>query len=448
MNNEQELIVGLDIGSTKICVVVGCINENDRLEILGMGKAPSVGVEKGFIANIDQTVEAIRMAITEAEKQSDVNINVVNVGIAGKQIQTQLHPGVITRPNADQVISIEDINRLAEDMYRTLTPSGTEIIHVIPQEYVVDYQTGIKEPVGRIGVKLGADFNIVTAQMQGISHLKKCLQKANLTLGSLVLESIAAGMSVLSKEEKEAGVAIIDIGGDTTEIAVFHENLIRFTSAVPFGGNVITSDIRQGCRTTPPQAEMLKVKHGKSLANEANLLDVVVIPGLRDFPPKEISVRNLSAIIEARMEEIIEMVYAQILKSGLDRNLAGGIVLTGGGANLQFIKEHFELMTGIGTRIGNPNEYLASANSQIKSPEFATAVGLVLAGFRALDERENRYLKTKNQSPNHNNKRIVQKTENTAKSEKPKEKGKGLFGNWIDKAKGLLMDDMENQGEY
>lgn len=442
----DQIIVGLDIGSTKVCAVVGRMDNDGLLEILGMGKSVSEGVKKGVIENIDQTVIAIKEAISEAEKQSQIDIKVVNTGVSGNHIQTQREFGVITRNLNDNEISIEDINRLSKDMYRLVTPPGSEIIHVIPQEYTIDYQAHIKEPVGRIGVKLGADFNIITAQSNAINNIKKCMSKSNLHDDNMVLVSIASSLSVLSREEKDAGVAVIDIGGDTTDIAIIHENIIRYTASIPFGGNIITNDIKKGCMIMPAQAELLKIKHGKAISSEANLMDVVVIPGLRDRSAKEISVKNLAHIIEARMEEIIEMIYAKLSESGLDKALAGGLVLTGGGANLSFIKELFEWVTGINTRIGNPNEYMGkNVTGIIKQPEFATAVGLVLAGFRALDERENRYLQMKNQTPSHNNIRTKTEPVDPRKSDSFKP---GFLGNLFGKAKNLLMDDFDNQGEY
>jgi cell division protein FtsA len=434
----------LDIGSTKVCVVVGKANNHENLEILGVGKSVSEGVHKGKIENIDQTVMAIQKAIQEAEAQSNINIKVVNAGIAGNHIQTQREAGSITRAQPNQTISVEDINRLATDMYKTLTPVGTEIIHVIPQEYTIDYKQHIMEPVGRVGVKLGADFNIITAQTAAVSHLKQCLGQLDLHLENLILESISSSMSVLSREEKEAGVAVIDIGGDTTEIAIYHENIIRHTATVPFGGSIVTSDIKKGCYIMQAQAEMLKVRFGKAIAEHARPNEVVVIPGLRGQSSKEISLHNLAQIIQARMEELVEMIYAQILRSGLDKVLTGGLVLTGGCANLSHLNNLFEWITGMPTRIGNPNEYITSAGSQLKRPEYANAVGLVLAGFRALDERENRYLKIKNQNPSHNNNlSTIARTEIKHETDKP-----NLLKSWWGKARKFLTDDIDDIQEY
>ena len=444
---EDKIIAGLDIGSTKICAIVGRMNPDETLEILGIGKCPCKGVERGVIANLDRTAEAIRLAKQEAENQSGIDIQVVNVGIAGKHIRTQPEFGSITRQSDEEVISVDDINHLATDMYRTVTPDGTEIIHVIPQEYTVNFQTGIKDPVGRRGIKLGANFNIITAHTEAVSNLRRCLKMVNLEMENLLLESIAAGMAVANEEEKEAGVAIIDIGGDTTEIAVYYENILRYTGAVPFGGNVITRDIQQGCNIMPHQAELLKVRHGKALAEQASTAEIVVIQGIRGNSAKEISVHNLSQIIQARAEEIVEFVYVELVKSGYHKKLGAGIVLTGGGANLQFLKELFEATTGLQTRLGNPSEYLNLASqhlSHLKKPEFATATGLVLAGFRASDERENRYLKTKVQN---NGKQKNQKTPKTP-FQKPDKERSNFLKDFFDKARIFLLDDSENQDKY
>ena len=323
MQKDRDVVVGLDIGSTKISVVVGCQDDFGNLEILGMGNAPSEGVIRGLVTNIDKTVNGIQRAIAEAEAQSNINIRVVNVGIAGQHIKCLRQHGSITRESSDREISAEDIARLTNDMYRIVIPPGSEIIHVIPQDYTVDYEEGIRDPVGMSGVKLEADFHLITAQTNAISNIHKCIRRANLELHALMLEPIASSLAVLTDEEREAGVALVDIGGGTTDVAVYYDNIIRHTAVVPFGGSILTSDIKQGCMIMQNQAEALKVKFGKALSQEASANEVVSIPGLKNRPPKEISVKNLAYIIEARMEEIVEMVYAEIVRSGYENRLAG-----------------------------------------------------------------------------------------------------------------------------
>ncbi len=432
---DDKIIVGLDIGTTKICAIVGRKNEYGKLEVLGMGKAVSDGVIRGIVTNIDKTVSAIRKAIEDAGEQSGIDINVVNVGIAGQHIRSSIHHGSITRSSTDDEITIEDVNKLTNDMYRIVIPPGSEIIHVMPQDYIVDYEEGIRDPVGMSGVKLEADFHVITAQTNAINNINKCVRRAGLKIENLILEPLGSSLSVLSEEEKEAGVCLVDIGGGTTDIAIFFDNIIRHTAVIPFGGNIITSDIKQGCMVMNHQAELLKTKFGKAIAEEASPNEIISIPGLRNRPPKEISIKNLACIIEARMEEIIEIVHAEIITSGYDQKLAGGIVITGGGALLQNLKQLFEYMTGMDTRVGYPNEHLGRSKVEAaKSPMFSTTIGLVLSGFRAIDERENRY----------------NEALSTGKFDKSYafSGGGDFFKKILEKTKGLLIDDLDGKKDY
>lgn len=431
MQNDK-IVVGLDIGTTKVCALVGRKNEFGKLEILGMGKAVSEGVVRGMVSNIDKTVEAIKKAIRQAEEQSGINIGVVNVGIAGQHIKSLLHNGSITRQVTDHEITAEDVNRLTNDMYRLVTPPGSEIIHVMPQEYKVDYEEGIIDPVGMSGVRLEGNFHIITAQSNAINNINKCITRAGLAVDHLILEPLASCMSVLSDEEKEAGVVLVDIGGGTTDLAIFKDNIIRHTAVLPFGGNIITSDIKQGCMVMQNQAEQLKVKFGKAIADEASENEIVSIPGLRDRTPKEISLKNLAYIIEARMEEIVELIYAEIMRSGYGSTLAAGIVITGGGSQLQNLVQLVEYITGMDTRIGYPNEHLGKSKiDAVKSPMYATSVGLVLAGYQSIDQMAAGYTETQEQTEY---KKPVQK------ASKDKENNGGLF----QILKGFLSDDIDN----
>jgi cell division protein FtsA len=406
MENEN-LIVGLDIGTTKICVIIGRKNEYGKLEVLGMGKAVSDGVDRGVVTNIDKTVHAIEKAVEEASEMANVDIAEVIVGIAGQHIQSKIHRGGIMRPPSEDEITVEDVRRLSGEMENILIPPGNTIIHVMPQNYTVDYESDIKDPVGMSGTKLEADFHIITAQTAAINNINRCVKRANLSSKQLILEPLASSLSVLSEEEKEAGICLVDIGGGTTDIAIFYENIIRHTAVIPLGGNIITKDIKEGCMVMQNQAELLKTKFGKAIAEEANPNEIVSIPGLKNRSPKEISIRNLAAIIQARMEEIIEIVQHEIMQSGHYKKLAGGIVLTGGGSQMQFISQLFEYMTGLDTRIGYPNEHLGkSVIEDVKSPMYATTVGLVLAGFKSLDEREEAYRKRVGYSEKNNQKEL------------------------------------------
>ena len=380
----SKIIVGLDIGTTKIACFVGRKNEHGKIEILSMGKSESLGVTRGMVSNIDKTIKSIREAVDEAESriEGDLTIKVVNVGIAGQHIKSIQHRGIHTRTSLENEISQSDINALIDDMYRLAMLPGEEIIKVLPQEYIIDNEQGIKDPIGMSGVRLEANFHIITGNVGASMNINKCVQRAGLNVKDIILEPIASAQSVLTDEEKEAGVVLVDIGGGTTDVAIFHEGIIRHTAVIPFGGNVITEDIKEGCTIMKRQAEMLKQKFGSALASESQDNEVVAIPGLRGRAPKEITLRNLASIIQARMEEIIELVHYEIKNSGYEKKLIGGIVVTGGGSQLRHITQLFEYVTAMDTRIGYPTEHLANNNTEaMKSPMYATGIGLVLQGF-------------------------------------------------------------------
>ena len=383
----SEIVVGLDIGTTKIAVIVGRKNEFGKIEILGLGKSDSVGVSRGVVLNIEQTVQSIKAAVAEAENKSGVDIKVVNVGIAGQHIKSLQHRGIKTRDSLDEEISQKDIDALIDDMYKLVMLPGEEIIHVLPQEYIVDSEQGIKNPIGMSGIRLEANFHIITGQIAAAKNIYKCVNKAGLEVAELTLEPLASADAVLSDEEKEAGVVLVDIGGGTTDIAIFQDGIIRHTAVIPFGGNVITEDIKEGCTIIKGQAELLKIKFGSALASESQENEIVSIPGLRGRPHKEISVKNLAHIIQARMEEIVEHVYYEIKNSGYEKKLIAGIVVTGGGSQLKHITQLMEYITGMDTRVGYPNEHLAKGSEDVTSPMFATGVGLVMKGLQAIERK-------------------------------------------------------------
>jgi len=383
--HNDELVVGLDIGTTKIACFVGRRNEHGKIEILGYGKSESVGVSRGVVANIERTVESIRKAIDEAERTSGVAIEVVNVGIAGQHIKSQQTRGQRTRDDLESEISNEDIQALIQDMYKQVMQPGEEILHVLPQEYTVDNEQGIKEPVGMSGIRLEANFHLIIGQIAAIRNIYRCIQKANLTVDQLILEPLASSAAVLSEEEKEAGVALVDIGGGTTDIAIFQDGIIRHTAVIPFGGNVLTEDIRQGCLIMKKQAEQLKQRFGSAISTEMKDNEIVCIPGLQGRNAREISLKNLAAIIEARMTEIIEHVHFEIRNSGFSDQLIGGVVLTGGGSQLRHVTQLFQYVTGLDCRVGYPSEHLAEApDAHATAPTFATGVGLVIKGYDRL----------------------------------------------------------------
>jgi cell division protein FtsA len=380
---EENIYVGLDIGTTKIVAIVGRRNENGKIEILGYGKSESVGVMRGQVVNIDRTVQSIKVAVEEAEAQTGIKIKKVNVGIAGQHIRSIQHHGLRTLESRETEITQNDIDSLIDSMYKLAMLPGEEIIHVIPQEYEIDNENGIKEPVGMCGNRLGAKFHIITGQVSAINNLVKCVKKAGLEIAELTLEPLASAEAVLNDEEKEAGVVLVDIGGGTTDIAIFQDSIIRHTAVIPFGGNIITDDIKEGCTIIRSQAELLKIKFGSALSRLNNDNEIVSIPGLRGRDPKEISLKNLAHIIESRMEEIIEQVNYEIKSSGFDKKIIAGIVITGGGAQLKHITQLFEYVTGMDTRIGYPNEHLNKGNVEVSSPIYATSVGLLIMNKKA-----------------------------------------------------------------
>jgi cell division protein FtsA len=390
----SEIIVGLDIGTTKIAVIVGQKNEFGKIQILGYGKVPSIGVKRGVVSNIENTVQSIKDAIKEASQKSGVDIRFVNVGIAGQHIKSLQHHGSVIRKDSDLEISQEEIEALVSSMYNLNMNPGEEIIEVIPQQFSLNGDVVDKSPKGMIGSSLEANFHIIVGQTAAAKNIYKCVRKADLEVADLILEPIASAEAVLSEEEKEAGVVLVDIGGGTSDIAIFHEGIIRHTAVVPLGGNIITEDVKEGCSIIKKHAEELKVKFGSALASENREEEIVAIPGLRGRPPKEISIRNLANIIQARMEEIIEYIYFEIKNSGYEKKLIGGIVLTGGGAQLKHIAQLTEFKTGMDTRIGYPNEHLANdVLEEMASPMYATGIGLVIVGIDRY-EREKEKMKS------------------------------------------------------
>jgi len=378
----NELFIGLDIGTTKIVAMIGHVNEYGKLKIVGLGKSESLGVHRGVVNNITQTIQSIQAAINEAEKTSGYKIDKVVVGIAGQHIRSLQHSDYITRQNSDHVIEEKDINNVINQVYKLVMLPGEEIIHVLPQEYKVDGQGEIKEPIGMFGGRLEANFHVVVGQVSSIKNIARCVKSSGIDFHGITLEPLASADAVLSIEEKEAGVALIDIGGGTTDLAIFKDGIIRHTSVIPFGGNIITEDIKDGCSIIEKQAELLKVKFGSAWPGENKENEIVSIPGLRGREPKEITLKNLSKVIHARVVEIIEQVYLEIKNYGHEeqkKKLIAGIVLTGGGSQLKHLKQLVEYITGMDTRLGSPNEHLAGNNLiEISNPTYATAVGLVM----------------------------------------------------------------------
>ncbi|MBP6977581.1 MAG: cell division protein FtsA [Bacteroidales bacterium] len=388
----SEIIVGLDIGTTKIAAIAGRKDEFGKIEILGIGQTESIGVRRGVVSNIEQTVASIQRAVHLAEVNSGVNIATVSVGIAGQHIKSLQHHGGVIRSNIDEEITQEDIDNLTESMFKLAMNPGEEIIEVIPQDYTIDGEQYIKEPKGMSGISMEANFHIITGQTTAAKNIYKCVKKAGLEVNELILEPMASAIAVLSEEEKEAGVVLVDIGGGTSDIAIFQDGIIRHTAVIPLGGDIITEDVKEGCTIIKRHAEELKIKFGSALASENKDEEIVSIPGLRGRSPREISLKNLASIIQARMEEIIEHIYFEIKNSGYEKKLIAGIVLTGGGAQLRHIAQLTEFMTGMDTRIGYPNEHLGPlVPEDIASPMYATGVGLVMIGLERAEKEKSKF---------------------------------------------------------
>ncbi|MGB4771474.1 MAG: cell division protein FtsA [Chitinophagaceae bacterium] len=392
MNQEQPIIVGLDIGTTKIAAIAGRKNEFGKLEILGFGRANSNGVQHGMVLNIDQTIKAIQTALENCYASNpNLEINEVYVGIAGHHIKSLQTRGDIVRKSTDDEIKQSEIDQLLADQYKTYIPAGDQIIDVIPQEFTVDNFQNIPNPIGYSGVKVGANFHIITGDKNAIRNINRSVEKAGLKVRDLVLQPLASAAAVMSEQDLEAGVAIVDIGGGTTDLAVFYEGILKHTAVIPFGGENITNDIKTGLGVLKTQAEQMKLQFGSALADEAKSNAYITIPGLRGMPPKEISVKNLANIIQARMSEILDFVSYHLKQVGLDgRMLNGGVVLTGGGSQLKHLIQLTEYVTGLNARIGYPNEHLASGHiDELAKPMYSTCIGLILKGYNVFENTQN-----------------------------------------------------------
>ena len=422
---DQQVVVGLDIGTDKIRVIAAVPDLEGKLRILGKGEAPSSGVVRGSIVNIDKTVNAITQAIGIVSDMAKIRIQGANVSITGRHIKSDIHHSGITRESEDGEISAEDVMRLNKDMYRIVTPPGAEIIHVIPREYKVDYQEGVKDPVGMSGVRLEGKFHIVTAQTNVLNNIYKCVTRAGLEIDNLILAPLAASIAVLTEEEKEMGVCLVDIGASTIGLIIYERGVLQHIASIPFGGEAITKDIAQAFMIMEPQAEQLKRRYASAYEEEAKNA-FVIVPGFRNRQEKKIPLPVLTKVVSARMEESLELVHTEILKAISQNNLAlaGGIVLTGGGAQLHNIEKMFEYMaTGMSvhgyrssydTRIGYPYEYFTPIDDDLPGIEYATTIGLALANNKSIGHKENIQ-----------NKRRKQATKE--ETSEPKEKKRGLW---------------------
>jgi cell division protein FtsA len=384
MSNQSPIIVGLDIGTTKIAAIAGRKNEFGKLEILGFGRADSFGVQHGMVLNIDQTIKAIHQALENCYATNPhLVINEVYVGIAGHHIKSLQTRGDIVRSDTESEISQKEIDQLIGDQYKTYIPAGDQIIDVIPQEYTVDSIPNIVNPIGMAGIKVGANFHIITGDKNAIRNINRSVEKSGLTIKDLVLQPLASAAAVMCDQDLEAGVAIVDIGGGTTDLAVFYEGILKHTAVISYGGENITNDIKNGLGVLKTQAEQMKIQFGSALSEETLSNAYITIPGLRGQQAKEISVKNLAHIIQARMQEILEFVVYHLKQVGLDNKLLnGGIILTGGGSQLKHLIQLTEYVTGITARIGYPNEHLAGGHiEELAKPMYSTCIGLILKGY-------------------------------------------------------------------
>lgn len=438
---KNDIAVGLDIGTTKIVVIVGRKNEHEKLEILGIGKSKSLGVHRGVVNNIKLTIQSIQEAVEMAENQSGMKIKNVTVGIAGQHIRSMHHSDYITRNSHEEMINEMDIEKLKNQVHSLTMQPGEEIIHVLPQEYKVDSQNETTEPIGLCGSRLEATFHVVLGQVPHITNIGRCIKASGLNLMGLVLESIASSCAVLTVDEKEAGVALVDIGGGTTDISIFKDGIIRHTAVIPFGGDVITEDIKVGCSIIEKHAEKLKVLFGSAIPEENSENEVVAIPSINGRTPKEISLKMLASIIQARLKEIINSINVELRSYGCDeqrKKLIAGIVLTGGGSNLKHIRQLIEYQTGIDTRIGMcDSNFSNNSSEELSKPDYATSIGLLINGIEELhfthDSINNGFNCSSDSSKNTNKKHTQENYKTIEMVNRSKQKTNKLFSNFYNK---------------
>jgi cell division protein FtsA len=377
---KSESIVGLDIGTTKICVVVGHVGETGEVEVVGLGTHPSTGLRKGVVVNIDATVESIKRAVEEAELMAGEEINRVFVGIAGGHIKSFNSRGVVAVK--DREVSQDDVERVLDAARAVSIPMDREVLHILPQEYIVDDQDGVKEPIGMFGVRLEAEVHIITGAVTSAQNLVKSCNRAGLEVADIVLEPLASAEAVLTPEEKELGVALVDSGGGTTDLAIYFRGGVWYTSVLSLGGNNVTNDISIGLRTPVADAEKIKRKHGCSRTALVNDRETIEVPSVGGRPPRVMSRQILSEIIEPRQEEIFAMLREEIERSGYAGMIAAGAVLSGGASCLEGIDQTGESVLRMPVRVGRPTG-VAGLLEVVSNPMYATGVGLVCYGAHA-----------------------------------------------------------------
>ncbi|MEN8121109.1 MAG: cell division protein FtsA [Bacteroidota bacterium] len=392
---DGRIIAAIDIGTTKIVAIIGAVSEEGKVKILGMGKSSSKGVKRGVVLNIEEAAASIQEAVEQAEKESGFKFNDVYVGIAGQHIKSMKNRHSKYIQSKDSEIKQSDIDELLEDMHNIALDAGEEIIHVIPQSYTVDNESGVKQPIGMFGKRLEANFHIVVGEIASAKHIYKCVERADLKVNKMILEPLASSSAVLSSDEKEIGVAMVDIGGGTTDLAIYYDGILRHTAVIALGGFVITKDIKDACGILHRQAEQLKVQFGTALG-EAAPEDIVSVKGISGREPKKISIKFLSKVIQARMEEIIDHVVFEIENSGFADKIGAGITITGGGALLKHLRQLMSYKTSLDVNVGYPSRSLSVENQEVNLPMYSTGIGLLLSGYQL--EKENGFKEFENET--------------------------------------------------
>ncbi len=379
MAKKDQLVVGLDIGTTKICVIAGNKNEEGMIEIIGIGTSPSKGLRKGVVVNIDSTVESIKKAVEEAELMAGCEVTSVYTGIAGGHIKSLNSRGVVAIKERE--VNRGDVERVIDAARAISIPIDREVLHVFPQEFIVDDQDGIKDPLGMSGVRLEAEVHIVTGAVASVQNIIKSCNRAGLEVKDIVLEPFASSLAVLTSEERELGVALVDVGGGTTDLAIFLDGSIWHTSVITLGGNNISNDISVGIRTPISEAERIKIKYGCAGTSMVRDDETIEVPSVGGRPPRVLSRQILSEIIEPRVEELFSLVKREIIKTGYEDMIASGLVLSGGSSIMEGMVEIAEEVMGMPARCGTPQD-IGGLVDVVSSPMYSTAVGLVQYGFQ------------------------------------------------------------------
>jgi cell division protein FtsA len=385
---QKDLIVGLDIGTSKIVAIVAEILPEGRLEIIGMGQTPSRGLKKGVVVNIESTVNAIQRALEEAELMADCKIREVYTGIAGSHIRSINSHGMVAIK--DKEVGQSDVDRVIETARAVIIPTDQQVLHILTQEFIIDGQEDVREPLGMSGVKLEVKVHIVTGAISAAQNIIKCVRRCGLEVRDLILQPLASSMAVLSEDEKDLGVCLVDIGGGTTDIAVFTGGAIRHTSVIPIAGDQITNDVAMALRTPTADAEDLKVKYGCALRQLADAKQMIEVLGVGDRPARQLSRQTLAEVIEPRVEELYSLVQAELRRSGFEELLSSGIVITGGSSAMEGMAELGEEVFHMPVRLGMP-QYVGGLAEVVRNPRFATGVGLLLAG---MDQHQRHHLAT------------------------------------------------------